>query len=43
MRVPVDPVEEILPGAVQEEFDGFVVRSIVHDGQREVGPAAQAR
>jgi exopolysaccharide biosynthesis polyprenyl glycosylphosphotransferase len=37
VRVPVDPVEEILPGAVQEEFDGFLVRSLVHDGQREVG------
>ena len=37
VRVPVDPVEELLPGAVQEEFDGFLVRSLVHDGQREVG------
>jgi exopolysaccharide biosynthesis polyprenyl glycosylphosphotransferase len=36
VRVPIDPVEE-LPGAVQEEFDGFLVRSLVHDGQREVG------
>ena len=37
VRVAVDPVEELLPGAVQEEFDGFVVRSIVNDGHREVG------
>ena len=37
VRVPVDPVEEIMPGAIQEEFDGFLVRSLVHDGQREVG------
>jgi exopolysaccharide biosynthesis polyprenyl glycosylphosphotransferase len=37
VRVPVDPVEEIMPGAIQEEFDGFVVRSLVHSGQREVG------
>jgi exopolysaccharide biosynthesis polyprenyl glycosylphosphotransferase len=37
VRVAVNPVEEILPGAVQEEFDGFVIRSIVNDGQREVG------
>ena len=37
VRVAVDPVEEILPGAVQEEFDGFVVRSIVNDGHREIG------
>lgn len=37
VRVPVDPVEEILPGAIQEEFDGFVVRSLVYDGHREIG------
>lgn len=37
VRLPVDPVEEILPTAMHEEFDGFVVRSLVHDGQREVG------
>jgi exopolysaccharide biosynthesis polyprenyl glycosylphosphotransferase len=37
VRVPVDPIEEVLPGAIQEEFDGFLVRSLVHDGQREVG------
>jgi len=37
VRVPVDPVEEVLPGAIQEEFDGLIVRSLVHDGQREVG------
>jgi exopolysaccharide biosynthesis polyprenyl glycosylphosphotransferase len=37
VRVAVDPVEEILPGAIQEEFDGFVVRSVVNDVHREVG------
>ena len=37
VRVPVDPAEEILPSALREEFDGFVVRSLVHDGQREAG------
>ena len=37
VRVPIDPVEDVLPGAVQEEFEGFLVRSLVHDGQREVG------
>lgn len=37
VRVAVDPVEEILPGAVQEEFDGIIIRSLVNDGQREVG------
>src|SRR5690606_16900901 len=37
VRIPVDPVEEVLPSAVQEEFDGFLVRSLIHDGQREAG------
>jgi exopolysaccharide biosynthesis polyprenyl glycosylphosphotransferase len=36
VRVPVDPTEE-LPASYVEDFDGFVVRSLVHDGQREVG------
>jgi exopolysaccharide biosynthesis polyprenyl glycosylphosphotransferase len=35
VRIPVDPVDE-MPGAT-EEFDGFLVRSLAHDGQREVG------
>lgn len=37
VRIPVPPVEEILPRALREEFDGFLVRSLIHDGQREVG------
>ena len=37
VRIAVDPIEEVLPGAVQEEFDGFIVRSLVNDGQREAG------
>lgn len=37
VRIPQDPIEEILPSAHQEEFDGFLVRSLVHDGHREVG------
>jgi exopolysaccharide biosynthesis polyprenyl glycosylphosphotransferase len=37
VRIAVDPVEEVLPGAIQEEFDGFIVRSLVNDGQREAG------
>ena len=37
VRIAVDPIEELLPGAVQEEFDGIIVRSLVNDGQREVG------
>jgi exopolysaccharide biosynthesis polyprenyl glycosylphosphotransferase len=35
VRIAVDPIEEILPSAVQEEFDGIIVRSLVNDGQRE--------
>ena len=37
VRIPLDPVEEVPPGAIQEEFDGFLVRSLIHDGQREAG------
>jgi exopolysaccharide biosynthesis polyprenyl glycosylphosphotransferase len=37
VRIALDPVEEHLPGAIQEEFEGMVVRSIVNDGQREIG------
>lgn len=36
VRVPRDPEEGILSGALQEDFDGFLVKSIVHDGQREL-------
>jgi exopolysaccharide biosynthesis polyprenyl glycosylphosphotransferase len=36
VRVAVDPSED-LPGAVEEAFDRFLVRSIVNDGHREVG------
>jgi exopolysaccharide biosynthesis polyprenyl glycosylphosphotransferase len=36
VRVPSDPDQEVLSFAVQEEFDGFLVRSVVHDTQREV-------
>jgi len=36
VRVPRDAEEGILAGALQEEFDGFFVQSVVHDGQREL-------
>jgi exopolysaccharide biosynthesis polyprenyl glycosylphosphotransferase len=36
VRVAVDPVDEMLPGAVEEVFDRFLVRSIVNDGHREI-------
>jgi exopolysaccharide biosynthesis polyprenyl glycosylphosphotransferase len=35
VRVPSDPEQEVLAFAVREEFEGFTVRSIVHDTQRE--------
>ena len=35
VRIAVNPVEEILPSSIQEEFDGFLVRSLIHDGQRD--------
>jgi exopolysaccharide biosynthesis polyprenyl glycosylphosphotransferase len=36
VRVPSDPDLEVLALAVQEEFEGFVVRSVVHDTRREL-------
>jgi exopolysaccharide biosynthesis polyprenyl glycosylphosphotransferase len=36
IRVPRDLTEGILAGALQEEFDSFLVQSVVHDGQREL-------
>ncbi len=36
VRVPRDPEEAILSGALQEDFGRFLVRSVVHDGQREL-------
>ena len=30
------PTEGVLVGALQEEFEGFLVQSVVHDGQREL-------
>jgi exopolysaccharide biosynthesis polyprenyl glycosylphosphotransferase len=36
VRVAVDPIDEF-PGAAEEVFDRFLVRSIVNDGHREVG------
>jgi exopolysaccharide biosynthesis polyprenyl glycosylphosphotransferase len=35
VRVPVAPEQEILSVAVTEEFDGFVVKSVIHDSQRD--------
>jgi exopolysaccharide biosynthesis polyprenyl glycosylphosphotransferase len=35
VRVPSDPAEEVLAFAVSEEFEGFRVRSVIHDSQRD--------
>ena len=37
VRIPVDPVEEFIPSTHQEEFEGFLVRSVVRDDQRALG------
>ena len=36
VRVPRDPEEGVLTGAFTEELGGFLVRSVVHDGHREL-------
>lgn len=36
VRVPRPAEEGVLSGALQEEFDGYFVQSVVHDGQREL-------
>jgi len=37
VRIPLDPVEDLLPNAHREEFEGLLIRSLVHDGHRELG------
>jgi len=37
VRIPVDPSDGNIRNAREEEFDGFRVRSLVHDGHREAG------
>ena len=41
VRIPFDQLQEIPPNAHEEEFDGFVVRSLVHDDRRELGLAVK--
>jgi exopolysaccharide biosynthesis polyprenyl glycosylphosphotransferase len=36
VRVPSDPDEELLGHALVEDFDGLVVRSVVHDSHRDL-------
>jgi exopolysaccharide biosynthesis polyprenyl glycosylphosphotransferase len=37
VRIPVDPSDGSIRNAREEEFEGLVVRSLVHDGHREAG------
>jgi exopolysaccharide biosynthesis polyprenyl glycosylphosphotransferase len=41
VRVPIDPIGLPLPNAHEEEFDGFVVRSLVFDQGHELGLAVK--
>jgi exopolysaccharide biosynthesis polyprenyl glycosylphosphotransferase len=36
VRIPSDPDEELLGHALVEDFDGLVVRSVVHDSHRDL-------
>jgi exopolysaccharide biosynthesis polyprenyl glycosylphosphotransferase len=36
VRVPRAPEEGILTNALQEEFEGFLVRSVIHDGHQDL-------
>ena len=39
VRIPIDMHEGALLNAREEEFEGLLIRSLVHDGQREAGLA----
>ena len=41
VRVPIDPIGVALPNAREEEFGGFVVRSLVFDQGHELGLAVK--
>ena len=41
VRVPVDPIGSPLPDATEEEFDGFVVRSLTFGQDHELGLAVK--
>jgi exopolysaccharide biosynthesis polyprenyl glycosylphosphotransferase len=41
VRIPVHPMEDRQQSVKQEEFDGFLVRSMVHDHQHELGLVAK--
>jgi exopolysaccharide biosynthesis polyprenyl glycosylphosphotransferase len=37
VRIPVDPTDGSIRNAREEEFEGLLVRSLIHDGHREAG------
>jgi len=41
VRIPIDPLDGVLLDAREEEFEGLVVRSLIHDGHREAGLAVK--
>ena len=41
VRVPIDPVGLPLPNAREEEFEGYIVRSLIFDQEHELGLAAK--
>jgi exopolysaccharide biosynthesis polyprenyl glycosylphosphotransferase len=41
VRVPIDPIDLPMPNAREEEFDGFVVRSLVFDQGHELSMAVK--
>jgi exopolysaccharide biosynthesis polyprenyl glycosylphosphotransferase len=41
VRVPIDPVGVALPDAREEDFDGFVVRSLISGQEHELGLAVK--
>jgi exopolysaccharide biosynthesis polyprenyl glycosylphosphotransferase len=41
VRIPVNPADGMIRNAREEEFEGLLVRSLVHDGHREAGLVAK--
>ena len=41
VRIPVDPHDGATLDAREEEFEGLVIRSLIHDGHREAGLAVK--
>jgi exopolysaccharide biosynthesis polyprenyl glycosylphosphotransferase len=41
VRVPIDPIGLLLPNAREEDFEGFVVRSLVFEEEHELGLAVK--